>query len=506
MARLAVPSGYQAFSTCTKLTSITIPNSVIEIDDSAFSNCTSLTSVTIPNSLTTIKTSVFLNCTGLTSVIIPDSVTSIIVGAFRNCSNLTDVYYSGAKEKWNQISIDFAFNWTLTGARIHYNSTGPHTHDYQAVVTLANCTEQGYITYTCECGNSYIDNYVDALGHKYEVKSVTEPTCTERGYTTYECSVCEKTTTSDYLEETGHSVDSMEITKEPTCDTKGTMTGVCSICNEEVTESISSLGHDYGELKINLEATCTTAGQMSQTCSRCQSRINIKTIPATGHTLTEWEQVDDASCGAYGRFECVCITCGQLLIMNAPSDKHNYSIEGNIVPATCTTDGSKTIECSGCGKTITETIPATGHNYETVVTAPTCTESGLTEGVKCSECDEIIVEQEVVSALGHAPANPVEENYVAPTCTENGSKDVVVYCSVCDEEISRGTETIEATGHADKDGDGYCDADNKLLDPSVECECNCHKTGISKFFFNLILFFQRLFGSNQVCDCGVAHY
>lgn len=46
----------------------------------------------------------------------------------------------------------------------------------------------------------------------------------------------------------------------------------------------------------------------------------------------------------------------------------------------------------------------------------------------------------------------------------------------------------------------------ETTDDTEECGCGCHKTGISKFFFNLILFFQKLFGSNQICDCGVAHY
>lgn len=56
------------------------------------------------------------------------------------------------------------------------------------------------------------------------------------------------------------------------------------------------------------------------------------------------------------------------------------------------------------------------------------------------------------------------------------------------------------------DGNVYCDEDNELLDPTVECNCNCHKSGITKFFFNFILFFQKLFGSNRECACGVAHY
>ncbi len=44
-------------------------------------------------------------------------------------------------------------------------------------------------------------------------------------------------------------------------------------------------------------------------------------------------------------------------------------------------------------------------------------------------------------------ADAVEENIVDATCTENGSYDSVVYCSVCGEELSRGTITIDALGH-----------------------------------------------------------
>jgi hypothetical protein len=63
--------GYEAFSGCTGLTSITIPNSVTSIGGSAFSGCTGLTSITIPNGVTSIGGSAFSGCTGLTSVTIP---------------------------------------------------------------------------------------------------------------------------------------------------------------------------------------------------------------------------------------------------------------------------------------------------------------------------------------------------------------------------------------------------------------------------------------------------
>lgn len=73
---------------------------------------------------------------------------------------------------------------------------------------------------------------------------------------------------------------------------------------------------------------------------------------------------------------------------------------------------------------------------------PTCTETGLTEGVKCSKCGEIFVAQETVPALGHSekilPA-------VAATCTTPGLTAGKV-CTVCDEVLVK-QEEIPATGH-----------------------------------------------------------
>ena len=118
--------GYDAFSGCSGLTSVTIPNSVTSIGSNAFSGCSGLTSVTIPNSVISIGVYVFENCTGLTSVnvdasnpnyssidgvlfnkdrtelilypaekkgaySIPNSVISIKNKAFANCTGLTSV-------------------------------------------------------------------------------------------------------------------------------------------------------------------------------------------------------------------------------------------------------------------------------------------------------------------------------------------------------------------------------------------------------------------------------
>ena len=82
---------YCAFQGCSGLTSVTIPNSVTSIGNSAFEGCSSLTSLTIPNSVTSIEHNTFYYCSGLTSVTIPNSVTSIGDEAFDGCSGLTSV-------------------------------------------------------------------------------------------------------------------------------------------------------------------------------------------------------------------------------------------------------------------------------------------------------------------------------------------------------------------------------------------------------------------------------
>jgi hypothetical protein len=83
--------GTDAFSFCTSLTSVTIPNSVISIGQDAFSHCYGLTSVTIPNSVPSIGNYAFQHCSSLTSVTIPNSVISIGSYAFEYCSSLTSV-------------------------------------------------------------------------------------------------------------------------------------------------------------------------------------------------------------------------------------------------------------------------------------------------------------------------------------------------------------------------------------------------------------------------------
>ena len=131
------------------------------------------------------------------------------------------------------------------------------------------------------------------------------------------------------------------------------------------------------------------------------------------------------------------------------------------VEATCTEEGNTAYyKCDGCGKyysdeegkneiTLSSTVVAAkGHTPETVPgKEATCTQAGLTEGKKCSVCGAVIEAQEEIAAKGHTPATAVKEDEVAATCTSEGSYDEVVYCSVCDAEISREHKTVGKTAH-----------------------------------------------------------
>lgn len=116
--------GPGAFSGCTSLTSVIIPNSVTSIEFQAFNGCSSLTSVTIPDGVTSLGTSAFERCTSLTEVIIPDSVTFFDGFAFAGCTSLTSVTI-GNSVTWIG---DHAFRDCTSLIGVYFGGNAPEVH------------------------------------------------------------------------------------------------------------------------------------------------------------------------------------------------------------------------------------------------------------------------------------------------------------------------------------------------------------------------------------------
>ena len=110
--------GNEAFVSCSGLASIEIPNSVTSIGDKAFWDCTGLASATIGNSVTSIGTWAFHNCGGLTSIEIPNSVTSIGLGAFSDCRGLTSIVVKTGNTYYDSRNTCNAIIETSTGTLI----------------------------------------------------------------------------------------------------------------------------------------------------------------------------------------------------------------------------------------------------------------------------------------------------------------------------------------------------------------------------------------------------
>ncbi len=200
-----------------------------------------------------------------------------------------------------------------------------------------------------------------------------------------------------------------------------------NIKNEIVTECDKG-NHEFINYVKSAEASCGVNAMETAKCENCEV-TDTREIEGSAltHSFTKYEEVEAPKCGVVGK---------------------------------------EVAECdNGCDATDEKDIPALEHDIvidEAV--APTCTETGLTEGSHCTRCEDATVAQEVIPDLG---------------------------------------------GHIDADGDYLCDNDcgHEFDNPTdTACDHLCHKDGILGFFWKIINFFSKLFKINPTCECGVAHY
>lgn len=298
----------------------------------------------------------------------------------------------------------------------------PIEHKYNStIVTPPTCTEKGYTTHICiACGDSYVDEYVNAKGHRFTTEVITPATHTTEGVRKYTCD-CGHTFTRTISKLTEHTYE-ITITP-PTCTEQGYTTRICECGKTIVDDYVDALGHTPAtEIEEEFVApTCTEQGYIIYECSTCGDSYK-EYISETGHSY-DWEIITPPTCYTYGSRKGVCCACGHEITETLDNLSHNWSKLKVDFEPTCTEDGQKSKECSRCGdKTAIEKIPAVGHTYGEwkQVTEAACKEYAKFEQY-CINCNRV-----------NTMFAPVEHKYelviTAPTCTEQGYTSYTCRC------------------------------------------------------------------------------
>ena len=375
----------------------------------------------------------------------------------------------------------------------------------------ATCTEDGHeAEKQCQtCGTiTKPATIIKATGHKWVTDAAVAATCTQDGKTEGKhCSVCKEVLEEqETIPATGHK-EVTDAAVAPTCTKVGWTEGShCSKCGwvKQAQKPILAIGHAVEKeaetvWEWNIPADGSFASvKVSAQCKNCND-----TISTTANNATYWHSIN-ATCTESGKnVYSVTVSLGgqdfygekEVENPNDPARGHTEVTDAAVAP-TCTETGkTEGKHCSVCNTVLVkqETVPATGHTVVTdAAVAPTCTETGLTEGKHCSVCNEVLVEQETIPATGHTE---VTDAAVAPTCTETGLTEGK-HCSVCN-TVLKAQEVIPATGHTE------------VTDAAVAPTCT--QTGLTEgshcSVCNTVLKAQEVIpalGHTEVTDAAVA--
>lgn len=184
--------GESAFAFCYRLSDVSIGNGVVQIDDSSFSDCESLKQIEIPNSVEYIGDYAFFN-SGLNSVTIGKNVSTIGDSAFWFCNNLNTVYYNGTEDEWGNISVG-ENNDILLNATIHFLGEEEHKHELTHRTVESTCKVAGMEYDIClECGESFNVVTLPLAEHSWSGwMTRAEATGSAEGEEYRTCTVCGK--------------------------------------------------------------------------------------------------------------------------------------------------------------------------------------------------------------------------------------------------------------------------------------------------------------------------
>ena len=466
-----------AFMNCDGLTRIVIPASIDLIETSAFSSCDNLTEILFLGKAPAIRNSAFegviatvyypVNKSGWTSDVMQQYGGTLTWIANDPCaeghtygSNVTAP--TCTEQGYTTHSCSVCGN---TYKDSYVDATG-HKWDSGKVTTAATCTKDGVKTYTCtSCFTSKTET-VAATGHKHEA-TVTAPTCTEKGYTTHTCSGCGDSYVDTYVDALGHDYKD----------------GICSVCGESEDPILASGTHgSTGTWVLTKDGTLTISGTGNMgDCGNIKRpwmdyRLDVKKviieegitdigtyafyqfhnlevieIPSTVKSIKEYAlnwckslrsiTLPDGLVGLQQAAITQCQSLERLVIPESVTYISKLALAGNTALTEIYFEGDapsfgerafeKTVTTAYYPANNETWTPDVMQNYSGTITwipygdvhehtevidaavEPTCTETGLTGGKHCSECGEILIAQEEIPALGHS-----YENGICTVCGE----------------------------------------------------------------------------------------
>lgn len=223
-------------------------------------------------------------------------------------------------------------------------------------------------------------------------------------------------------------------------------------------ESSDTHEHNYVS-SVTKEATCTKTGTTTYTCECGKSYT--EEIPVLEHDVVQLD-FKSATCVSEGWYDyeyCKRDGCTYTTKISIPvnANAHDFVHHDGQDP-TCTKDGYHAYEtCSLCDFSTYRVAEALGHRESSATeenrVEPTCSTNGSYDVViRCTVCKEETYRGhfELVT-IAHTAQAPVEENRVEATCSAEGSYDYVTYCSVCETELSRSHMTIPLKTHTPAD-------------------------------------------------------